>query len=409
MKLLFTIFYSWQSDLDATHNRNFILTTLEKAATAIGRENSIVLDAVVDRDTMGLPGSPSIADSIAAKIAKSDLFIADVSIVTPQQNTRPMPNSNVVFELGYAVAHLGWDRIILVQNTRYGGPEKLPFDLRGRRIATYEAPEAANTAQKQQLKDKLFHTFKEVLRYSESGLPPKERPVWWGSWEQRTFSQAAGSALRITRVSSDAFFFHLLLVNGARSGVVQGRAKILTPHSAFARIETADGEYCEFSFQRHLEHDRWQIVIEEGEQCRYFHGVGVSFSGTYLQNKESVIDRGFLDELDLNELERMCGSYLPLLFRNFSTVQDETWQSSGERYTNYTGFAKGMYSTTRTRIVVTDWGKVWCFVYDSDKAVVRYFHNTPEAAPPPFIYELLEAFAGTPVVVNDPGDPYLTY
>jgi predicted nucleotide-binding protein len=117
MKLPFTIFYSWQSDLDAKYNRNFILDALEKAVKALGRDSSVTLDAVIDRDTMGLPGSPSIVESITAKIAKSDLFIADISIIGPKRKYRPTPNPNVLFELGYASAILGWERIILIQNT----------------------------------------------------------------------------------------------------------------------------------------------------------------------------------------------------------------------------------------------------------------------------------------------------
>lgn len=68
--------------------------------TTISKDDSITLEAVVDRDTMGLPGSPSIVESITAKIARSDLFIADVSIVSPRRNLRPTPNPNVLIELG---------------------------------------------------------------------------------------------------------------------------------------------------------------------------------------------------------------------------------------------------------------------------------------------------------------------
>jgi len=48
-----------------------------------------------------------------------------------------MPNPNVVFELGYAVQRLGWERVICVANTHFGAIEALPFDVRQRRVKGY--------------------------------------------------------------------------------------------------------------------------------------------------------------------------------------------------------------------------------------------------------------------------------
>jgi hypothetical protein len=404
MKLQFTVFYSWQTDLDSKYNRNFILDALEKAVKSIGRDDNITVEAVLDRDTMGLPGSPSIVESITAKIAKSDLFIGDVSIINSKRKDRPTPNPNVLFELGYASAVLGWERIILIQNTSYGGPEKLPFDLRGRRILPYSVDEETKTAKKQKLKEELITTFKYILSYASTGMSLKEHIIWWGTWKMQTKSNAHGGTLRINRVSSDAFFFNILIFDGARTGIIHGRANILTPHSAYARIQTTDNKQCEISFQRHLHADNWQIVVVEGQQCSYFHGIGASFSSTYLHSPESAVDRGFLDEIDLNELERICGKYLPRLLTNFSIVQQETLHDS-EIYKIYTSFVKGLYPTTHTIIALTETGKLWCAGIDLKDEVVRYFYNTPETVRPKFIEDWLESCAGMKIVVNDPGEP----
>ena len=40
----------------------------------------------------------------------------------------------MLLELGYAAAHLGWDRIILVLNSHFGQSDELPFDLVHRRF-----------------------------------------------------------------------------------------------------------------------------------------------------------------------------------------------------------------------------------------------------------------------------------
>ena len=132
-----TVFYSWQSDLANKLNRSFIEDALEKAAKNFSKDESFSLSAVVDRDTLGIPGSPSIVEAITSKIAKSDVFVCDISIINSTSEGRPTPNPNVLYELGYASSILGWDRIIMIQNIAFGGIDKLPFDLRGRRVVQY--------------------------------------------------------------------------------------------------------------------------------------------------------------------------------------------------------------------------------------------------------------------------------
>ena len=160
-----TVFYSWQSDLPNSTNRTFIETALEKAAKSIRDE--LAIEPVIDRDTKGLSGSPNVAKAILDKIESASAFVADVSFINqpPRPNStflsrlrewairklgervgarRPAPNPNVLFELGYAVRCLGWDRVVLVLNTASGSLEDLPFDLRGHRIVTYQATELDN-------------------------------------------------------------------------------------------------------------------------------------------------------------------------------------------------------------------------------------------------------------------------
>ena len=132
------VFYSWQTDLPNATNRGFIQSALESAAKSIHRDESIKIEPVIDRDTAGVPGAPDIADTILAKIEKSQIFVADVSIINKKDKSRNVPNPNVLIELGYAMKTLRLDRIIMVMNSIFGSPELLPFDLRMRRVITYE-------------------------------------------------------------------------------------------------------------------------------------------------------------------------------------------------------------------------------------------------------------------------------
>ena len=131
----FRIFYSWQSDLPGNENRYFIKGCIDNAAKHA--KEILAIDAERDEATNGVPGSPDIVTTILDKIDNSDLFIADVSICyrcdrEPQKHS---PNPNVMFELGYALNTLGWDRIICIWNTDFG--DELPFDISHNRMLKY--------------------------------------------------------------------------------------------------------------------------------------------------------------------------------------------------------------------------------------------------------------------------------
>lgn len=136
------IFYSWQSDLPNRTNHSLIEGSLKKAAQSLGIGDDGV-ESVVDRDTQGVPGAPHIAVTIFEKIMRSDAFVCDASIVgkippkIPGKAPRPTPNPNVLAELGFAVAALGWERVLMVFNQASGDIRDLPFDLDRSRVLKY--------------------------------------------------------------------------------------------------------------------------------------------------------------------------------------------------------------------------------------------------------------------------------
>jgi hypothetical protein len=141
-----TIFFAWQSDLNEKLNHFAIKQALIRAATKLAESalsQGRSYDFVVDESTSGLAGSPHIPTSILEKIQAADFFVADVSAINANQNdVKKTPNPNVVFELGYAAASLGWQRILMLINASCGGtPEDLPFDFDRHRAATYTLAE----------------------------------------------------------------------------------------------------------------------------------------------------------------------------------------------------------------------------------------------------------------------------
>ena len=174
----FTIFYSWQSDLNNAVNRGFIQTALEKSATTLRRDEAISVEPRVDHSTLGVPGSPEIAQTIFAKIDECQLFVGDVSIINHGNVGRRTPNPNVLVELGYALKSLGPERVILVMNTAYGGPEDLPFDLRMRRTVLYNMPQEATerSTERKALEQRLNVAVRAIIEHHEQTATPPVPP-----------------------------------------------------------------------------------------------------------------------------------------------------------------------------------------------------------------------------------------
>ena len=149
------IFYSWQSDLPNNLNRGFIESCIETAIQQLSTEN-IHLEIAIDRDTMGVPGTPDITKEIFDKISDSHIFIADISFVDNNSEKRRFCNPNVLIELGYAANVVGWDNIICVFNSQFGNVEELPFDLRHRRPVQYKITNAGDKTKDRESLKKLF-------------------------------------------------------------------------------------------------------------------------------------------------------------------------------------------------------------------------------------------------------------
>ncbi len=132
------VFYSWQSDIEDSRGRKPIRIALNEAATKLEKEIAEA-NFQVEEATSNLPGSPNIPNAIAEKISLCDIFVADITtIYAPPEGCRPVANPNVLIELGYAIASIGWDRIVLVFNKKHGNfPTDLPFDIDRHRVLDF--------------------------------------------------------------------------------------------------------------------------------------------------------------------------------------------------------------------------------------------------------------------------------
>lgn len=146
----FQVFFSWQSDIDIVRNaaRDLIRQAVKQLEGKHGEKFSYT------EATRNVPGAINIPIAILEAIAASDVFVADITTINQGQKCRrkhaykyrltpknrralkprKTPNPNVVFELGFASALLGWERIILILDKVYGDLSDVPFDFRQHRI-----------------------------------------------------------------------------------------------------------------------------------------------------------------------------------------------------------------------------------------------------------------------------------
>lgn len=329
----------------------------------------------MDRDTLGLSGTPDIAMSIFAKIASADIFVADVSIVNHQDGGRPTPNPNVLFELGFAVAELGWDNVVLVMNEFFGDPSVLPFDLRGRRIIVYRvSPEEEKAEARGLLQGRLETSIRIQLGTGEQGALPSgpDADLWWGQWNVSDHG-AHGGRLFISEVGPDGFLFDLNTFNGAHVGSLQGAARIVSRDLAYARIPGGNSEGDgELVFRRSRRSGDRVIEIDESTSCSNFHGLQGYFAETYRNRPEPWFEAGVMTELDLSRLHSLVGDHLERLRQGARLQVEETYDTTG-KIKIITGGAPGLYTTMESIVIVGEHSRMCCAYIDED--VVRYFSN----------------------------------
>ncbi len=370
-----TVFYSWQSDSESSVNRSLIEKALKKAVRAIAKDENLSVVPAVDRDTAGLPGTPAIADSIFAKIQRADAFVADITIVNPSTKDRKTPNPNVLLELGFAASTLGWDRILLVQNTVNGNPETLPFDLRSRRVITYKAHHGE--PDRTEVRALLQRRFESALLAAVKRpiLPVKPTgegiPIWWGKWEIESRGGFFGGGLFIWEVGAIGFLFHITTYNGTHTGELAGFARIVSPDVAHAEIGRSNQEKpCEIIFRRSTRGFDRKIEVDELGGCSTYHGMGTTFSGTFVRQHDSLFDSGFLDELDLQRLFSITGQYFDALAACFQGVAEHDNRDRFQARV-LTGAPRGMFTIVEAIIMRGEFGEIWAACVDRDQ--IKYF------------------------------------
>lgn len=164
----YTLFFSWQNDKKKAKK---LINDALKASQATLQDEGIELR--IDEDTRGRAGNRDIVREVLDKINKCDIFLADVTPVTSlDKNNRKrlpkhMPNSNVMFEYGYALHSKGEGRIItlaLLAPDEF--IEHLPFDINHNTLSLFKDFDGLKN-----LTDWIKNIIQEVDKEREMQLP----------------------------------------------------------------------------------------------------------------------------------------------------------------------------------------------------------------------------------------------
>ena len=125
----YSLFFSWQSDKPEA--KRIISRALKDVQKQLASEG---VELTVDQDTRERIGTEDIASTVLKKITDCDVFLGDVSPVSiisrENGDIKRMPNSNVMYEYGYAKGVKGPSRAILVAFMSEDETiSQLPFDI----------------------------------------------------------------------------------------------------------------------------------------------------------------------------------------------------------------------------------------------------------------------------------------
>jgi len=170
-------FYSWQSDLPKDTNQNGIKLSIKSAIPFIETDFEDI-DIILDEATRNVSGSPDITKEIFRKISNSDMFICDLTPIGESlDKKKKIANPNVLIELGYAIAEIGWERIILLFNSSFGKiPDDLPFDVAKHRTTPFKIVDKSDKSGKAQLTQVLKDAIKMIIEKSPK-KPHEEKEI----------------------------------------------------------------------------------------------------------------------------------------------------------------------------------------------------------------------------------------
>lgn len=305
------VFYSWMSDRPDNRNRSYFRQQLQNCVDQIAKKLKITIR--IDSDSRGEDGSQAIDEAILKKINACDLFVCDITPMVRVQSLgehhceKEIPNPNVLFELGFAVASLGWHRCIMIWNGEYGDLNNAPFDIRNHTTVSYRI--GSKELQLNEVLKKKIENYDELVK------------------EWRTAKERSYDASVFARINKDC----------SEQEFVDSIHHFLT-NRVFSRLNSRWWSDRAYNYKRdtslkfndeelHIAYCRFLDVLEEMESIAY----------TY--NEEMASNAEIPDDIGSEEWERLFtykitdpyDRLMPDEARDVQQRIDEAFQSVGSR------------------------------------------------------------------------------
>ncbi|SEC30707.1 hypothetical protein SAMN05192540_2853 [Maribacter dokdonensis] len=213
----YKIFYSYQSDISKKLNQFFIREAIN---LAIDRIKDYDIEPLIE-GFYGKGGNPPLAETMLEQSRDADIFIGDVTFTSSKiwqskgvvfnedansylieiekpVDLKPAPNPNVLLETGYSWALKTYERTILVMNTAFDVPSRLPVDMKNIRWPiTYNLSEErlAKASKYRKELENLTIALEEAIRdainssiqYQEKILSPLQTYHSWATLYRTSF------------------------------------------------------------------------------------------------------------------------------------------------------------------------------------------------------------------------------
>lgn len=199
--------------------------------------------------------------------------------------------------------------------------------------------------------------------------------IWLGNWERVTHNANAG--IDIKKIKGTWFSFSMQAGDGGHTGEIEGIAKITGDKALFISDEEKS---CKLEFQ--LLGDS-VIVVNESNECSVFGGIGVCFSGRYINSKrlteaQKEDNAGMRDVQQLTVREdsifkAMVGDSYKTFVSTTQMNEEDAKDLDGLNAKVLPSGIRGLYTYMENIIMIDSAKHMWAAVIDNDK--VLYYTN----------------------------------
>jgi hypothetical protein len=176
-----------------------ILSAAKAACERISADPMNDWTVTVDHGAQGVLGMCDIPKEILSKIRKCDIFLADLTLVGKTDAGKKLPNSNVVFELGYAAKKLGFTPLVGVVNEEFGEIEGQVFDIKRRACLKYNTSKATRQAQLDKTAAMLSKKLEAIFRDTIDKHVREKRNIALSKKSEAVAAQQAAIAERVLK------------------------------------------------------------------------------------------------------------------------------------------------------------------------------------------------------------------